>query len=759
LLPAALAALALGVLPLPGSAQVVRGTVIDEASSRGLPGVVVVLLDSAGKRVAGVLADDEGRYAIRITAPGRYAVRAERIGYRADAATPVSLAVGETVELRLVTRPVPVELAAVRVTGRSPCVAGAADGREVSAVWEETRKALYATDLTQRQELFSARTTRYERQLDVRNGRVLSHKATETTLVTRNPFISWPAAQLSALGYVRQEGREVIYSAPDAGVLMSDEFLRDHCFRLRNGEGKRGGLIGLSFQPVRGREIPDIAGTLWVDRNTAELRDLEYVYTQLPNLPSDVRIEQFGGHVEFRRMPTGAWIVERWVIRMPVLVDRGQFGREPMVVPGTAPSRTDRVQLAAIGEEGGQVVETMARGVRGGLSTEVASVSGTVFDSTRMLPLAGARVFLDGTQFSAQSGADGTFTINDVPPGSYALSEIHPRFDSLNLRAPSDTVTLRANEQSRSQLAGPSAATIFARDCTAAERQTGPAALRGHVRDGFSSGPAVNAEVTLAWKSLVKIGNSVGGVREPSVTTRTDSAGRYDFCGLPERVAITARVTADDRRSAPVQFTLSEGEISVRDFVVGQPTIVASAPNESAVADAPVAPSAGSNAPKNSTMREFERRRRRGGGGYLTRAQIDRLHASRLTDLLRSLPGVSVEPNENGALVVELRRSKSFTIDPSMATRGDSASRSSSAPNTSPVKVRKCPAAFQVDGLPIDGGASADIEVHPETIEAIEVYSGGQVPIELGSRYSECGVVIIWTRAFAGRSDGSAGRL
>jgi hypothetical protein len=159
-------------------------------------------------------------------------------------------------------------------------------------------------------------------------------------------------------------------------------------------------------------------------------------------------------------------------------------------------------------------------------------------------------------------------------------------------------------------------------------------------------------------------------------------------------------------------------------------------------------------------MREFERRRRRGGGAYLTRAQVDRLHASRLTDLLRSLPGVSVEPNENGALVVELRRSKSFTIDPSMATSGDSATRrSTSAPNTSPVKVRKCPAAFQVDGLPIDGGSTVDIEVRPETIEAIEVYSGGQVPIELGSRYSECGVVIIWTRAFAGRPDGSAGRL
>ena len=148
------------LVPIVAGAQVVRGVVLDEASGRPLPGVVVVLLDSTGKRLAGVLVDDNGRYAIRSTFPGRFAVRAERIGYRADAATPISLSIGQTIELRLTTRPIPVVLGAVRVTGRTACVTGASDGREVSAVWEETRKALYATDLTQQQELFSARVTR-----------------------------------------------------------------------------------------------------------------------------------------------------------------------------------------------------------------------------------------------------------------------------------------------------------------------------------------------------------------------------------------------------------------------------------------------------------------------------------------------------------------------------------------------------------------------------------------------------------------------
>jgi hypothetical protein len=105
-------------LPAALAAQVVRGVVVDEGSGRAMPGIVVVLLDTTGKRLAGVLADDNGRYAIRITVPGRYALRAERIGYRAAAPTPVTLGIGETVELRLVTRPIPVVLNEVKVTGR-----------------------------------------------------------------------------------------------------------------------------------------------------------------------------------------------------------------------------------------------------------------------------------------------------------------------------------------------------------------------------------------------------------------------------------------------------------------------------------------------------------------------------------------------------------------------------------------------------------------------------------------------------------------
>lgn len=732
------------------AAQVVRGVVVEEASGRGLPGVVVVLLDSAGNRLGGVLVGDDGRFAVRAMAAGRYALRAERIGYRAGTPTPVTLGAGQTVELRLVTQPVPVVLGAVRVTGKSPCVAGASDGREVSEVWEETRKALFATDLTQQQELFTARVTRFDRTLDARTGRVTSYQTRESKAVTRSPFVSETAARLSANGYVRQNGTDLVYYAPDASVLLSNEFLRDHCFRLRAGEGKRQGLIGLAFEPVKGRTQPDILGTLWIDEKSAELRDLEFAYRGMENLPRESKSEDFGGHIEFHRMPTGAWIVERWMIRMPMLADRGKLAHEPLVVPGTAPSQADRIQLAGIREAGGEVVESVARGSRRELTTEVASVRGVVFDSTQMAPLKDARVFLDGTQFSTRSTSDGSFLIEKVPPGTYSISVIHARFDSLSVAPPAMTIELRPNEESMAQLAAPSAATILARECSADERAAGKAALRGHVRDGANSGPVIDARVTLNWRGIQPTA-SQPAVMERTLSTSTDSAGRYKVCGLPDGVRITARVVAAERRSAPVDMALAGGEMSVLDLVVGQPTVVAAS---EPVKQPSVVVASG---PVNHTMQEFERRRRRGNGAYLTRAQIDRMHAPRLTDLLRTMPGVSVDMNDDGTLIVQLRRVKSFNLTPAPmpAASTDSSGKATSSGGkvVGQTTAKKCPAGFLIDGLPMDDAGSADIDVRPEMIEAIEVYSSGMVPMEYAARHGECGVVMIWTQLFANRSE------
>ena len=65
-------------------------------------------------------------------------------------------------------------------------------------------------------------------------------------------------------------GGDLQYSAPDARVLLSDEFLDTHCFRIaeaQNGDGR----IGLAFEPLEDSPLRDIEGVLWIDRSTAML--------------------------------------------------------------------------------------------------------------------------------------------------------------------------------------------------------------------------------------------------------------------------------------------------------------------------------------------------------------------------------------------------------------------------------------------------------------------------------------------------------
>ena len=79
----------------------------------------------------------------------------------------------------------------------------------------------------------------------------------------------------------------------------------------------RNGLIGLGFSPTgEDKSVPDIAGTMWIDLQTAELQWLEYTYQYLD---PDQTSSQVGGRVDFERMPDGTWIVPEWWIRVPVM--------------------------------------------------------------------------------------------------------------------------------------------------------------------------------------------------------------------------------------------------------------------------------------------------------------------------------------------------------------------------------------------------------------------------------------------------------
>ena len=80
----------------------------------------------------------------------------------------------------------------------------------------------------------------------------------QVRVVARDPYS--PLAQSLTNSLERAGANMAGENAPDAAVLTSTEFLRDHCFSLVENRRDHSGEIGLAFDPVRTRRTSDGSG-------------------------------------------------------------------------------------------------------------------------------------------------------------------------------------------------------------------------------------------------------------------------------------------------------------------------------------------------------------------------------------------------------------------------------------------------------------------------------------------------------------------
>ncbi|UCF18998.1 MAG: carboxypeptidase regulatory-like domain-containing protein [Gemmatimonadota bacterium] len=318
----------------PVHAQRIRGQLLEEGSGQPIEGAFVVLLDATGAEIAGVLSDDAGRFVVRAPTRGLYRLRADRIGYRNTYSDTLALELGQTLDYRMMVPMEVIQLVGITATAESRCDVHPAEGEQTAQVWEEARKALRATRWTEQQGLFSFQTERYRRTLDSRTLVVLEEQKESGWRRSGKPFETLPANELLEDGFVRSSSAGELYYAPDAEVLLSDAFLDAHCFGLQAGKDERAGLVGLAFRPLSGRDVADVEGVLWLDGESAELRDLQYRYTGLPFELQTAML--FGGRLEFERLSTGAWIIRRWWIRGPLRETAGGYSRRAIQEEGGA---------------------------------------------------------------------------------------------------------------------------------------------------------------------------------------------------------------------------------------------------------------------------------------------------------------------------------------------------------------------------------------------------------------------------------------
>jgi hypothetical protein len=632
-LPRILALLALLLAARPLAAQTVQGELVD-AARRPLGGAMVVLLDAEGKVRGRVLTDLSGRFTLRAPGAGSYRLRAERIGFQATESPALALAAGETRSYRMQGTTLAVTLEPVTAAARRRCEVRPEEGTATAAVWNEARKALDAAAYLQERQSLRFRVDQYTRDLTVSDLRVLGEDRKASTSVGPHPFRSLPAEQLGRDGYVQTTPQGTFYHAPDAQALLSDAFLDGHCFRMVPGEGENAARVGIAFQPVGGRRLPDVAGVLWVDRATRELSHMEYRYVNLePGAGSD----KLGGRVEFGRSPGGGWIVQRWWVRMPAMsVDQS------MRAVGNADMAVERrARLSGIREQGGEVSGVFSAD---GTPLERApvrlAVTGRVADHTGA-PLPGAHVFISGTSHEAVADSLGEFVIPGLPAGEYTVSFAHPRLEALEVIPPQQRVAVVAE--------GPPPAPLL-------------------------------------------LASAAPGPRRASQRTDTLRVAKADTAEAPVILeGLTARAT--------------RGFGGFYDRVAGRGVT---------------------------------------SGHFLTRSRIDQLRMSGVTDLLATVPSLTVS---NGK--VYLRSMIAGTDNMSIASVTPTARRRADPEAGGPLPVTPgCFPTVYVDGqrFGVQGEFSLDY-IKAQQVEGIEVYARDALaPAQFRHRGNECGVILIWTR-------------
>lgn len=556
--------LVLAALGTPAGAQVVRGRVVERTTRAPLVGVVVELFaDGAdpatgvavGERRASALSAADGTFAMRAPARGTYVVTAKRIGVRRWTSPPFTLEEGETRELSVVLEALDYRLPEVVVVANTLCASDPSQSARVQALWEEARTALDATRISLRDRLYAAEVTRYVRQLDPKTKRVVSESRSATRGVVASPFNSAPAESLSAHGYWQEQaGGGAVYHGPDAEVLLSDEFLRDHCFGVVDGGSSRRNQTGLAFRPVEGRPVPGVVGTMWLDARSFELRLVDFRYDRVR---AGVDGDALGGELHFARLPNGAWLVERWFLRVPLL------GRptQPVSTEGSSPWVLVRPTTFTLAEEGGVVKADVSRPPQ-----RVGAIAGVARDSAGRA-MAGAQVRLDGTSRTAVADAEGRFVFDSLDPGQHAVRLAAPWYDSLGVTAAEVAVEVRSGERRRVELRAMDARAVTMHLCRGEGAPFGRGTLRLTVRDGASGAPIGGAPVRVTWMSTV--GRAAGDSVPASLEGETDARGVATFCEVPAERRVTVVITSRGGEGETVrELTLRAREVRAMEVGV-----------------------------------------------------------------------------------------------------------------------------------------------------------------------------------------------
>lgn len=228
--------------------------------------------------------------------------------------------------------------------------------------------------------------------------------------------------------------------------------------------------------------------------------------------------------------------------------------------------------------------------------------------------------------------------------------------------------------------------------------------LNGRVLDDATEGPVAGARVVL-----------LNRYRKFAGRTVTDEAGRFRFKKSGRgQYRLDVRAVGYLPTVTPLMWMVESGTADLE--VRLSPNAVLLAPLE-IVALSPLSTS--------GILDNVEHRRTMGFGYQITRKDIEERNPMRLSDILVTLPGVSVGQGRRGV------GARSITMGRALPG---------------------CRVQIFLDGLQMNRGRAGedvfiDDLVSPLDVEVVEVFRGlGSIPPEFLTPQARCGVVAIWTR-------------
>ncbi len=558
------------------SAQEVLVEVVELSNGKPIVGASVSLIDDHGNNLLGNFSDQGGHTVLPASRAGTYVVRADKVGY--DTWTSVVLHVaGQPIHVRVGMSP---SRSPSTVVARSEnaCQMLTGPGTSTGDLWVEIKKALTASALTEARGFVPLDVVLYERTLD-RNLGVLSERTEQRSRLSRRPSVGLTWDQVDSTRQSAVTGGEV-YRAPDAAMLVSDQFVKSHCFSAIRGYGPETGLAGLEFKPAKIGSQPELTGVLWLDPKSNTLRSLNFDYV---NLPIPLRVARTSGRVEFQELPSGQWIVPRWYIRMPRVSQIVSTDvRSPAVTrdtllgyqevggasrpAGTGPSTGGETGSAQGGNNSGGLGDPANAAAPAAQSL----ISGIVYDSTTERGLGGVQVSTGGGRFRTTTTAGGHYELAIDGALTDTIVFEHPRLRLFRVADRRQMILLPSGAHGVANVLVPSYGTIRRTLCGQNETSTDAQGIvAGYVRDAAGN-PVPHAHVWATWQILwmEQNGRLVSTNQQRTVETDTGSDGSYLMCGFTKDARITAKIGLASRSTVQEKVALPSTMVLEHDFTV-----------------------------------------------------------------------------------------------------------------------------------------------------------------------------------------------